>query len=96
MLRTQIDDSLPTSWGPVVAHHYQMTLASCVGELRTLTLRLERDNDDLVHCILDGRFANGERLRVEGKHADGENAISHVMARARRALRRRHTYRQFA
>ncbi|MEN9805771.1 MAG: hypothetical protein RL756_279 [Pseudomonadota bacterium] len=96
MLRMLIDDSLKEAWEPAVARHYQMTLASCVGDLRTLTLRLERDGDNFVHCTLDGRFGNGERLRVEGRHADGESAISHVMARARRALRRRQTYGQSA
>ena len=96
MLRLLIDDSLKDTWEPVVARHYQMTLATCIGDLRALTLRLERDGDDFIHCTLDGRFSNGERLRVEGRHADGENAISHVMARARRALRRRQTYGQSA
>jgi hypothetical protein len=96
MLRILIDEPLKEAWEPVVARHYQMTLASCVADLRALSLRLERDGDDFIHCTLDGRLGNGERLRVEGRHADGESAISHVMARARRALRRRQTYGQSA
>lgn len=98
-LRVHLDDTLTESerilWGPIVARHYQMTLASCASELRSITLRLGRA-DGLYRCLLRARTNDGSEIELEGLHAEGETAISHVCARARRALRRRQAYGQRA
>ncbi len=98
-LRVFLDDSLTESerglWRPIVARHYQMTLASCAGQLRSITLRLGRV-DALYRCALRARTTDGSEIELEGLHAEGETAISHVCARARRSLRRRQAYGQRA
>lgn len=94
MMRIRIDESLRERWSPVIARHFQMSLASCASDMRSLAVSLLTEQSDPASsptfvCELRGRHRDGREVRVRSMQADGEAAIGHAFARARREIRRR-------
>jgi ribosome-associated translation inhibitor RaiA len=93
MMRIRIDEALRDQWLPVIAHHFQMTLATCMPQLRALAVHFGTEIDqpnraNSYVCELRGRHHDGRELRIRSTHSDPETAIGHAFARTRREVRR--------
>lgn len=93
MMRIRIDEALRDQWLPVIAHHFQMTLATCMPQLRALAVHFgaELEQPNRVNgyvCELRGRHQDGREIRIRSTHSDPETAIGHAFARTRREIRR--------
>ncbi|MEQ8858510.1 MAG: hypothetical protein RIC56_07680 [Pseudomonadales bacterium] len=92
MLRINVTNDPAERWTPVIARHFTMTLAPHETTIRSLTVQLvapaPKDASPAYACELHGRGANGFELRIRSSHEDGDMAIAHAFARARRELRR--------
>ncbi|MBX3706979.1 MAG: hypothetical protein KF911_10165 [Pseudomonadales bacterium] len=91
MLRLEVADSLTDAWSPVLARHYQLRLAACAADLRSLVVAfaVSRGAHEGFECRLRGRYMGGGSLEVRASHVEGETAIELAFARAHREIRRR-------
>ncbi len=94
MLRISVANDSADHWVPVISHHFTMTLAPLGSSIRSLSVQLlapkPSDRGGIYACEIHGRSAKGSLLRVSSSHEQGDVAIAHAFARARRELRRGH------
>lgn len=92
MLRITVTNDSVERWSPVIGRHFQMTLAPLQSTIRSVRVALRapgaHDATRIYRLELQARVANGPELRVSSSHEDGDAAVAHAFARARRELRR--------
>jgi hypothetical protein len=90
-MRVQMPEHLREPWNPVIVWHWQVYLAACAAHIRSLAVSFAENPDrpGEFSCELRGKHADGTDLRIRSCHGDGEVAIAHGFARARREIGRR-------
>lgn len=93
MLRISVVNEPSDRWIPLIGRCFRMTLAPLEANLTSLSVRLRAPAPEVAAngtytCEVLGRTSAGTDLRVSSAHQDGEAAVSHAFARARRELRR--------
>jgi len=90
-MRVQLPEHLRERWADVIMWHGQMYLAAVASQIRALVVSFAEDGDrpGEYRCELRGKHTDGTELRIRSSHGDGEVAIAHGFARARREIRRR-------
>lgn len=92
MLRISVVNEPTQRWSPVIGRCFRMTLAPLQDILASLSVQLRAPPDGTFcgtyACELRGRTSAGTELVVRSAHENGELAVTHAFARARRELRR--------
>lgn len=92
MLRISVTNDAADHWEPVISRHFAMTLAPLGSSIRSLSVHLlapdPGDGSGIYECEIQGRSAKGSEVQVSSIHEQGNVAIAHAFARARRELAR--------